>query len=95
MRNTIETPRARVEPGLPTPIPPDPPDPTPGAPIPPFPVPDPDPEPERDRASVLLRLAELPRLAREPALAQFRRGATIGGGIVRLPRPDLRKVTLG
>ena len=60
----------------------------PGAPIPPFPVPDPDPEPERDRASVLLRLAELPRLARERALAQSRRGATIGGGIVRLPRPD-------
>jgi hypothetical protein len=36
-----------------------------------MPVPDPDPEPER--ASVLLRLAELPRAARERALADSRR----------------------
>ena len=91
----MATPHVRVEPGLRTPIPPDPAEPRPGEPIPPFPVPDPEPEPERDRACVLLRLAELPRLARERALAQSRRGATIRGGIVRLPRPDRRRITLG
>lgn len=93
MRKTLERALARVEPGPPSPIPPDPAEPTPGEPIPPFPVPDPEPEPERDRASVLLRLAELPRLVRERALAQSRRGATIGGGIVRLPPPRLPSMT--
>jgi len=55
------------EPGPPLPIPPDPtepappiPDPIPG-PEPPIPAP-----PDPDRASVLLRLAELPRVVVEP-----------------------------
>ena len=76
-----------VEPGPPTPIPPDP-SPTPDEPVPPLPdpFPSPDPEPEADRASVLLRLAELPRATRERALARPRRGATVRGGIVRLSR---------
>jgi len=79
---------SRIEPGPPTPIPPDP-SPTPGEPVPPLPDPDPrpDPEPGPDRASVLLRLAELPRVARDRALAGTRRGATVRGGIVRLSRP--------
>ena len=78
----------RVEPGPPTPIPPDP-TPEPGLPIPPLPDPAPDPEPEPERASVLLRLADLPRATRDRALAETRRGATIRGGIVRLPRAQI------
>jgi hypothetical protein len=88
MRTTRKRTReTRVEPGPPTPIPPEP-SPEPGPPIPPLPdpAPDPDPEPEPDRASVLLRLAELPRTTRDEAFATIRRGATIRGGIVRLPR---------
>ena len=38
-------------------------------------------------SAVLLRLAELPRAARDRALAGTRRGATVRGGIVRLSRP--------
>jgi hypothetical protein len=78
----------RIEPGPPTPVPPDP-SPEPGGPIPPLPDPAPDPDPEPDRASLLLRLAELPRATRERALAASRRGAAIGGGIVRLERPRI------
>ena len=62
------------------PIPPDP-----GEPAPPLPEPIPGPEPEPgppDRASVLLRLAELPR-----TIEQSRRSpAVVAGGLVRLRR---------
>jgi len=87
MKTTRQT-ESRIEPGPPTPIPPDP-SPTPGEPVPPLPDPDPspDPEPGPDRASVLLRFAELPRAARERALAGTRRGAIVRGGIVRFSQP--------
>ena len=70
MKTTRRARSAWIEPGPPTPIPPDP-SPVPGEPVPPLPDPDPrpDPEPEADRASALLRLAELPRVARDRALA--------------------------
>jgi hypothetical protein len=69
------------EPGLPTPIPPDPGEPAPPLPEPiPGPQPEPEPEPEPERAAVLLRLAELPRAARE----RRRRSATMAGGLVRM-----------
>jgi len=88
MKTTRQT-ESRIEPGPPTPIPPDP-SPTPGEPVPPLPDPDPspDPEPGPDRASVLLRFAELPRAARERAVAgTTRRGTIVRGGIVRLSQP--------
>ncbi len=68
-----------IEPGPPIPIPPDP---SPPEPAPPFPdpLPQPDPEPP-DRAAVLLRLGELPRVVARTA--ERRRGARTGRGFVR------------
>jgi hypothetical protein len=59
-----------IEPPPPTPIPPDP-----GEPPPPIPepIPGPEPEPEPDRAAMLLRLGELPRV--------FFENATVAGGL--------------
>jgi hypothetical protein len=65
---------ASIEPGPPVPIPPVP-VPTPDGPVPPLPDPLPEPEPEPpepDRASVLLKLSELPRVIRERALTESR-----------------------
>jgi hypothetical protein len=72
-----------TEPGPPIPIPPDPrPDPT--EPIPPLPEPLPEPE-EPDRASALLRLAELPRSTVDRI--GLRGSVSIVGGILRMRRP--------
>ena len=68
-----------IEPGPPIPIPPDP---SPPEPAPPFPDPMPQPDPEPpDRAAVLLRLGELPRVVARTA--ERRRSAMSGRGFVR------------
>jgi hypothetical protein len=83
MRTIYKT-RRETEPGPPIPIPPDP-RPDPSEPFPPLPEPLPEPEPEPDRASALLRLAELPRSAVDRIAS---RGTTSTvGGIVRMRRP--------
>ena len=78
--NTKAKAQIDIEPGPPIPIPPDP---SPAEPAPPFPdpLPQPDPEPP-DRAAVLLRLGELPRVVARTA--ERRRGAI--GGIVHVRR---------
>lgn len=74
MSMATKTHQLETEPAPPMPIPPDP-----GEPGPPLPEPIPTPEP--DRAALLLRLAELPRIVAEP-----RRRTGIAGGLVRLRR---------
>ena len=78
MKLRVKT-RIDIEPGPPIPIPPDP---NPLEPAPPFPdpLPQPDPEPP-DRAAVLLRLGELPRVVAR--MAERRHGTRTGGGLVR------------
>ena len=69
-----------IEPGPPMPVPPEP---SPAEPPPPYPDPLPQPEPEPpERAAVLLRMGELPRIAARAT--ERRRGAAMGGGIARL-----------
>jgi len=67
MNTTRSVQGSESEPGPPLPVPPDPTEPAP--PIP-DPIPGPEPPipgpPELDRASVLLRLAEFPRVLVEP-----------------------------
>jgi hypothetical protein len=63
--------RRLAEPTTPIAVPPEPPQPDPDGPVPPLPEP-PRPDDEPDRASQLLRLAELPRAAHAAALRRSR-----------------------
>ena len=82
--NSQATAHIDIEPGPPVPIPPDPNPPVP-APFP-DPMPQPDPEPP-ERAAVLLRLGELPRVV--VSTAERRRGARTGRGFVQRARDSV------